>query len=131
MGNFTVGINYSGTPFSSVFSGAGFYGFESGNQDITGVTVFGSGSTFAFDLDNFTFRAEYYSDMNGQRTGVKADYANFAMGWQHWLSPSVVIRPEVAWYNTVNGVDAFGRDNVGVPRQNSIAVFSVDTIIRF
>ncbi len=84
------------------------------------------------DLDNFTFRAEYFSDENGQRTGVKADYDNFAIGWQHWLSPSIYIRPEIAWYETVNGVKAFGRDaNNSNPTQNSIAIFSVDTIIRF
>jgi hypothetical protein len=84
------------------------------------------------DLDNFTFRTEYFSDQSGQRTGVKADYDNFAIGWQHFLSPSVYIRPEIAWYNTVNGVNAFGRDrNNSNPTQNSIAIFSVDTIIRF
>lgn len=83
------------------------------------------------DLDNFTFRAEYFSDMSGQRTGIKADYDNFALGWQHWLSPSIVIRPEVAWYNTVNGVKSFGRDDLGNPTQSHIAVFSVDTIIHF
>ncbi len=83
------------------------------------------------DLDNFTFRAEYYSDMSGQRTGVKADYDNYAIGWQHWLSPSILVRPEIAWYNTVNGVNAFGRDNAGVAHQSSITVFSVDTIIHF
>jgi hypothetical protein len=69
--------------------------------------------------------------MNGQRTGVKTDYGNFAIGWQHWFSPSVIVRPELAWYSTVNGADAFGRDNAGVPHQSSIAVFSVDTIIHF
>jgi type II secretory pathway pseudopilin PulG len=83
------------------------------------------------DLDNFTWRAEYFSDMTGQRTGVKADYDNFAFGWQHWLSPSIYIRPEIASYNTVNGVKAFGRDAEGTPHQSSIVVFSVDTIIHF
>jgi hypothetical protein len=85
------------------------------------------------DLDNFTFRAEYFSDENGQRTGVKADYDNFAIGWQHWFSPSLYIRPEVAWYETVNGVKAFGRDpsNGFTPTQSNIVVFSVDTIIHF
>jgi hypothetical protein len=83
------------------------------------------------EFDNFTFRAEYFSDTNGQRTGVKTDYDNFAIGWQHWFSPSVIVRPEIALYNTVNGVNAFGRDSAGVPHQSSIAVFSVDTIIHF
>ncbi len=68
------------------------------------------------DFDNFTFRAEYFSDMKGQRTGVKADYDNFAIGWQHWLSPSIYIRPELASYNTVNGIAAFGRDAAPIYR---------------
>ena len=54
MGSFTVGITYSGTPYSTIFSGAGFYGFQSGSQNITGATVFGT-SAFVFDLDNFSF----------------------------------------------------------------------------
>jgi len=83
------------------------------------------------DLDNFTFRTEYFSDEKGQRTGVKADYDNFALGWQHWFSPSVYIRPEIAAYNTTNGVKSFGRDAAGTPHQSSIVVFSVDTIIHF
>ncbi len=83
------------------------------------------------DFDNFTFRAEYFSDMKGQRTGVKADYDNFAIGWQHWFSPSIFVRPELASYNTVNGINAFGRDAAGNPHQSSIIIFSVDTVIRF
>ncbi|MGO9171695.1 MAG: outer membrane beta-barrel protein [Rhodomicrobium sp.] len=83
------------------------------------------------DLDNLTWRAEYFSDMNGQRTGVKADYDNFAFGWQHWFSPSILLRPEVAWYETVNGVKAFGRDAAGTPSQNHIVVFSTDLTIHF
>jgi hypothetical protein len=83
------------------------------------------------DLDNFTFRAEYFDDENGQRTGVKAAYDNYAFGWQHWFSPSVYIRPEIAFYETVDGVKAFGRDNQGNPTQSHITVFSMDTIIHF
>ena len=41
------------------------------------------------DLDNISFRAEFYNDENGQRTGTKSRYVEFGLGWQHWLSPQV------------------------------------------
>jgi hypothetical protein len=84
------------------------------------------------DLDNLTFRTEYYDDMNGQRTGVKARYDNFALGWQHWFSPSIYIRPEIASYETTDGTKAFGRNGLNAdPTQSHILVFAVDTIIHF
>jgi hypothetical protein len=84
------------------------------------------------DLDNFTFRTEYYNDMNGQRTGVKARYANFAFGLQHWFSPSILIRPEIAFYETTDGTKAFGRDGLNTdPTQSNIVIFAIDTIIHF
>ncbi|MEJ0092517.1 MAG: outer membrane beta-barrel protein [Methylocella sp.] len=54
------------------------------------------------DMDNLTWRAEYYNDLNGQRTGFATQYVNFAFGWQHWFSPQVEIRPEIAWYNALD-----------------------------
>jgi hypothetical protein len=57
-------------------------------------------------LDNISFRPEFYNDMEGQRTGVKTRYANLAVGWQHWLSPQVEIRPELAYYHSLDA-DAF------------------------
>ena len=53
-------------------------------------------------LDNISFRPEFYDDMEGQRTGVKTRYANFGVGWQHWFSPQVEIRPEVAYYHSLD-----------------------------
>jgi Putative beta-barrel porin-2, OmpL-like. bbp2 len=84
------------------------------------------------DLDNLTFRTEYYNDLKGQRTGIKARYANFAFGLQHWFSPSIVIRPEIASYETTDGTKAFGRDGLNMnPTQSQIMIFAVDTIIHF
>jgi Putative beta-barrel porin-2, OmpL-like. bbp2 len=84
------------------------------------------------DLDNLTFRTEYYNDLNGQRTGVKARYANFAVGLQHWFSPSIVLRPEIASYETTDGTKAFGRNGLNTdPTQSHIMIFAIDTIIRF
>jgi cold shock CspA family protein len=84
------------------------------------------------DLDNLTFRTEYYNDLNGQRTGIKARYANFALGLQHWFSPSIVIRPEIASYETTDGTKAFGRGGLNTnPTQSQITIFAIDTIIHF
>jgi hypothetical protein len=86
----------------------------------------------AGDFDNLTGRVELFNDMNGQRTGFKTQYLNFAFGWQHWFSPSIYIRPEIAWYSTTDGQDAFDRNPVtGIGTQNHIVVFSADTIIHF
>lgn len=56
----------------------------------------------ATDKDNISLRAEYYDDMNGQRTGTQTRYINAAIGLQHWLSPSIMIRPEIAVYNSID-----------------------------
>ena len=32
---------------------------------------------------------------------MKTAYFNYAMGWQHWFSPMVEIRPEIAFYNSL------------------------------
>jgi Putative beta-barrel porin-2, OmpL-like. bbp2 len=53
-------------------------------------------------LDNLSLRPEFYNDMEGQRTNVKTRYANVAIGWQHWLSPQVEMRPEIAYYHSLD-----------------------------
>ena len=32
--------------------------------------------------------------MQGQRTGTKTRYVETGIGWQHWFSPQIEIRPE-------------------------------------
>jgi Putative beta-barrel porin-2, OmpL-like. bbp2 len=53
-------------------------------------------------LDNISFRPEYYNDANGQRTGVKSRYVNLGLGWQHWFSPQIEVRPEIDWDHSVD-----------------------------
>ncbi len=83
-------------------------------------------------LDNLSFRAEYFDDMQGQRTGVKTAYAAFALGVQHWLSPQITFRPEIAYYRALDAKAFNGNSNYGgVPsRQNSL-VLSGDVIFHF
>ena len=54
-------------------------------------------------LNNISFRPEFYYDMQGQRTGLKSRYVALSVGWQHWLSPQIEFRPEIGWYQSVNG----------------------------
>jgi len=84
-------------------------------------------------LDNISWRAEYFNDVNGQRTGTKTPYFNYAIGWQHWFSPTVEIRPEIAWYNSLKA-PAFETSAPllgGVGTKSQITVFSADLLWHF
>jgi hypothetical protein len=65
-------------------------------------------------LDNISFRAEFYNDMEGQRTGTKTRYVEFALGWQHWMSPQVELRPEVAYYRSLDAPAFNGNFNANM-----------------
>jgi hypothetical protein len=83
-------------------------------------------------LDNISFRPEFYDDMQGQRTGVKTRYANFGLGWQHWLSPQIELRPELD-YDVSIDKDAFnGNPTRGVaPDKNYTLLGAMDVIIHY
>jgi len=76
-------------------------------------------------LDNLTLRGEFYDDVNGQRTGYATSYNNWALGWQHWFSPQVEIRPEIAFYHAL---DKPAFDN---GTKHAITVISGDVIWHF
>jgi hypothetical protein len=77
-------------------------------------------------MDNVSLRTEVFDDLNGQRTGTNAKYFNYGIGWQHWFSPSVIFRPEVAWYTTLDGKQAFDAGT-----KDRLTVFSADLIWKF
>jgi hypothetical protein len=79
-------------------------------------------------LDNFSIRPEIYKDPTGQRTGVPTTYHNLAFGWQHWFSPQIEIRPEIAYYHA--GLAAFnGNSSSGIaPNKTSETILSGDII---
>jgi hypothetical protein len=83
-------------------------------------------------LDNISYRVEYFDDMEGQRTGTKTAYFETGIGWQHWFSPQIEIRPEVSYYKSLNA-DAFnGNANLGIAANKSTAlVGAADIIIHF
>jgi len=82
-------------------------------------------------LDNFSIRPEIYRDPQGQRTGTPTTYHNFALGWQHWTSPQVEFRPEIAYYHA--GMAAFnGNSNEGIAaNKTSETILSGDVIFHW
>jgi hypothetical protein len=75
-------------------------------------------------LNNFSFRGEYYNDLQGQRTGYKTFYNDFGLGWQHWFSPQIELRPEFTYY--LSGIPVF---NEGTKKFEK--VLSGDVIAHF
>jgi hypothetical protein len=85
-------------------------------------------------LDNISFRPEFFDDMEGQRTGVKTRYVDFGVGWQHWFSPQVEIRPEVTYYRSLDAPAFNGNFNVTpviVPTKYYAVIGAADIIWHF
>jgi hypothetical protein len=85
-------------------------------------------------LDNLTLRAEYYDDMQGQRTGTKTRYVDFALGWQHWFSPQIELRPEVAYFVSLDAPAFNGNFNatpVILPNRRDALIAAADLIWHF
>jgi len=83
-------------------------------------------------LNNFSLRAEWYDDRQGQRTGVASRYVDVALSWQHWLSPQVELRPEIAYYQSLDAPAFNGNANAGIaPTRNYSVIAASDLIIHF
>lgn len=82
--------------------------------------------------DNISLRTEYYNDEEGQRTGVATRYYDIALGLQHWFSPQIEIRPEVAYYRSIDANAFNGNAARGIaPDKNHQTVLSGDVILHF
>jgi hypothetical protein len=127
-----------GTPFSPQFVPFNAPGLAQCN-DPTVLTCTASVQTFLTylnyspsKLDNISYRAEYYDDKQGQRTGVKTAYFETGIGWQHWFSPQIEIRPEVSFYKSLNANAFNGNSNLGIaPTKSTALIGSADIIIHF
>jgi hypothetical protein len=83
-------------------------------------------------LNNFSLRAEWYDDMEGQRTAVATRYIDIAASWQHWLSPQVELRPEIAYYRSLDAPAFNGNANAGIaPTRDYAVIAASDIIIHF
>jgi hypothetical protein len=86
----------------------------------------------ASPLDNISYRAEFVNDEQGQRTGVKTRYVETGIGWQHWFSPQIEMRPEVSYYRSLDANAFNGNSNLGIaPNRNFAIIGSADIIIHF
>jgi hypothetical protein len=84
------------------------------------------------DLDNISFRSEFYHDREGQRTGTATRYIEFGIGWQHWLSPQVFVRPEFTFYRSLDGQAFNGNAAAGIPANRSNAyIAAADLVVKF
>jgi hypothetical protein len=83
-------------------------------------------------LDNISYRFEFVDDYQGQRTGTKTRYIETGIGWQHWFSPQIEIRPEVAFYKSLDANAFNGNSNLGIaPNKNMAIIGAADIIIHF
>ena len=83
-------------------------------------------------LDNISYRAEFVDDKEGQRTGTKTRYIETGIGWQHWFSPQIEMRPEVSYYKALDAFAFNGNPNFGIPANRKYAIIgAADIIIHF
>jgi hypothetical protein len=83
-------------------------------------------------LDNISYRAEFVDDYQGQRTGTKTRYIETGIGWQHWFSPQIEIRPEVSYYKSLDAFAFNGNPNLGIAATRNYAIIGLaDIIIHF
>jgi len=83
-------------------------------------------------LDNISYRAEFVNDEQGQRTGTKTRYVETGIGWQHWFSPQIEMRPEISYYRSLDAFAFNGNFNLGItPNRNYAIVALSDIIIHF
>jgi hypothetical protein len=127
-----------GTPFSPQFIP---FNAPNGAQcaSTTALTCNASVQTYlaylnykATPLDNISYRVELYDDREGQRTGIKTRYFETGIGWQHWFSPQIEIRPEFTYYKSLDANAFNGNANFGItPNKNTALIGSADIIIHF
>jgi Putative beta-barrel porin-2, OmpL-like. bbp2 len=136
-------IANGGTPFSNPFSGIKFNapnGAQCSDPNVLACTaqVFAALAYINYrprPLDNFSLRLEYYDDMEGQRTSVKTRYVDVALGWQHWFSPQIELRPEIAYYASLDAPAFNGNFNAQpapiAPTKNFAWIAAADIIFHF
>ncbi|MBV8169536.1 MAG: hypothetical protein JO021_22265, partial [Alphaproteobacteria bacterium] len=84
------------------------------------------------ELDNISFRSEFYNDREGQRTGVATRYVEFGIGWQHWFSPQIYIRPEFTFYRALDAAAFNGNSAAGIaPDKQNAYIAAADLIVKF
>ena len=131
-------FNKGGTPFSPQYMPFnGPFGAQCANALVFSCTAESRAALWYLNykpnpLNNISWRFEWFDDVEGQRTGTKTNYIETGIGWQHWFSPQIEIRPEVSFYRSLNAPAFNGNFNLGIPRdKNTALIASADIIIHF
>jgi hypothetical protein len=77
------------------------------------------------DKDYVGLRSEGYYDTRGQRTGFATWYSENTLGWVHWLSHSIAVRPEIRFDHSY-AVPAYSHGTA-----NSQFTAAADILIKF
>jgi hypothetical protein len=127
-----------GTPFSSQVIGFNAPGLAQCNSTAVFACTASVQTYVAYlnykasPLDNISYRLEFYDDKQGQRTGTKTRYVETGIGWQHWFSPQIEIRPEFTYYRSLDGNAFNGNGNLGITANKNFALIgAADIIIHF
>lgn len=127
-----------GTPFSSRFTpynAPDLANCHNPNALTCKITAIGTTAYINYSpnpLDNFSLRPEYYDDQEGQRTGARTGYYELSLGWQHWFSPQIEVRPELGYYRSISANAFNGNGNAGIaPTRNYTSIAQGDIIIHF
>jgi hypothetical protein len=131
-------IANGGTPFSPQYMPFnGPFGAKCSNPNVLSCTAEFQTALMYLNykpdpLDNISYRLEFVNDKEGQRTGIKTRYLETGIGWQHWFSPQIEIRPEVSYYKAIDDFAFNGNPNFGIlPNRKYAIIGSADIIIHF
>lgn len=77
------------------------------------------------DKDYVGLRQEAFDDTRGQRTGFKTWYTETTLGWIHWLTSSIELRPEIRFDHSYNAT-AYNNGT-----KASQLTFAADILVKF
>jgi hypothetical protein len=78
------------------------------------------------DKDYMTIRNDALADLKGQRSGFKTVYSSHTLGWSHWVSNALIVRPEIRYDHGWSHVTPYDNGT----RKDQF-VFITDFIIKF
>lgn len=78
------------------------------------------------DKDYMTIRNDALADLKGQRSGYKTVYSSHTIGWIHWLSNELMIRPELRYDHSWSHTTPYDNGS----RKDQFA-FVTDFIVKF
>ena len=78
------------------------------------------------DRHNFIgIRTEFYDDLSGQRTGYQTGIFEATIGWNHYFSDDIYVRPELGQYHALN------MNMFDVGKKRDMTMFAMDMIVRY